>query len=182
MERNEIDDEDVASPGRHHVEIGDGSCCGPHDRACLHRLDPQEIREEKSKYRDSFIVVGAGNGARDVARDDGNKTGCQKTGTSVPDLPCEKKTSNGCQPTEQRQRERERDERERKMRKGWGAQTDLNMGARKTQMSRMWTGKWRELRSQWMVPEVTMRPGYTVPPTILPRGYHARSSNQFRKL
>ena len=117
MERNEIDDKDVASPGRHHVEIGDGSCCGPHDRACLDRFDPEEIREEKSKYRDSFVVVGAGNRARDVARDDGNKTGCQKTSTSVPDLPCEKKTSNGCQPTEQRQRkrerERERDEREK---------------------------------------------------------------------
>jgi len=37
-----------------------------------------------------------------------------------------------------------------------------------------------KLLIQCMAPAVIMRPGYTVPPTILPNGYHAVSSNQFR--
>jgi hypothetical protein len=31
-----------------------------------------------------------------------------------------------------------------------------------------------------MTPLVAMRPGYTVPPTTRPRGYHAVGSNQFQ--
>jgi hypothetical protein len=45
-------------------------------------------------------------------------------------------------------------------------------GARKTQTLRMSTGKLTAWRSQWIKPEVTMRPGYTVPPTTRPSGYH----------
>jgi len=58
----------------------------------------------------------------------------------------------------------------------------LKTGARNTQMSRMWTGMLSTCSSQWIPPEVIIRPGYTVPPTILPSGYQARSSNQLRKL
>ena len=32
-----------------------------------------------------------------------------------------------------------------------------------------------------MIAEVTMRPGYNVPPATRPSGYHDRSSNQFQK-
>ena len=31
----------------------------------------------------------------------------------------------------------------------------------------MWTGMLRSDRTQWMEPDVIIRPGYTVPPTIL---------------
>lgn len=58
----------------------------------------------------------------------------------------------------------------------------LNTGARNTQISLMCIGIFMACNIQCIVPDVIIRPGYTVPPTIRPRGYHARSSNQFRKL
>ena len=36
------------------------------------------------------------------------------------------------------------------------------------------------LKSHWSATAPAMRPGYTVVPTTRPKGYHARSSNQFR--
>lgn len=41
-------------------------------------------------------------------------------------------------------------------------------------------GRARRLRTRWMTAEVTMRPGYKVPPVTLPRGYQVLSSNQFK--
>ncbi len=80
--------------------------------------------------------------------------------------------------------------------------THLKVDARKTQTSLMCTVVWRELSSQCSMPDETISTGYTwgrgrgrergmnrylasrttltVPPTIRPRGYHARSSNQLR--
>lgn len=84
MQRDEVDDEDVATPRRDHVEVGQGSSGGPHDRACFDRLDPQEVGEEKSKDCDPFVVVRTGYGARDVSRDDGYETRSEEGSTGVP--------------------------------------------------------------------------------------------------
>lgn len=45
-------------------------------------------------------------------------------------------------------------------------------GARSTQMFLMSTGIERSRRRWYMAPEVTMRPGYNVPPVTLPKGCH----------
>ena len=86
MERDEVDDEDVAAPRRHHVEVGQGSSCGPHDGACLNGLDPEEVGEEKSEDCNSFVVVGTGYRAGDVSRDDGYETCSEEGSTRVPYL------------------------------------------------------------------------------------------------
>lgn len=59
--------------------------------------------------------------------------------------------------------------------------THLKIGAKNTQMSRIWTGMFNVCNNQCIPPDVIINPGYTVPPTILPNGYQARSSNQFKK-
>lgn len=59
--------------------------------------------------------------------------------------------------------------------------THLKIGAKNTQISRIWTGMFNVCNNQCIPPEVIINPGYTVPPTILPNGYQARSSNQFKK-
>ena len=56
----------------------------------------------------------------------------------------------------------------------------LNPGAKRTHTLRISTGKLMNRRILWMMAEVTMRPGYKVPPATLPRGYHDRESNQFQ--
>lgn len=39
--------------------------------------------------------------------------------------------------------------------------TYLNIGARNTHTSRIWTGILNMLKNQWIAPDVTIRPGYT---------------------
>jgi len=60
------------------------------------------------------------------------------------------------------------------------AVSPLNPGASKTHIFRMSTGKLINRSVLWMTAEVTMRPGYNVPPATRPRGYHERESNQFQ--
>jgi hypothetical protein len=57
----------------------------------------------------------------------------------------------------------------------------LNPGANMTHTFRISTGKLIILKSLWKIAEVTMRPGYKVPPATRPSGYHERESNQFQK-
>lgn len=56
----------------------------------------------------------------------------------------------------------------------------LNPGANKTQTLRISTGRFTSHKSLWMTAEVTMRPGYNVPPATRPSGYHDLESNQFQ--
>lgn len=58
---NKIDDEHIASPGRHHIEIAQGAENAPHDRTGLHGLDPQVVSEHQCEYRDTLIVVATGH-------------------------------------------------------------------------------------------------------------------------
>jgi len=53
-------------------------------------------------------------------------------------------------------------------------------GATMTQTFRMSTGILMKRSAFQISPEVTMRPGYMVPPTTRPSGYHAVGSNQFQ--
>ena len=106
----------------HHVEIGYGSCSSPEHRASLDRPKPQEVGKEEGKNSYSFVVIGASNRARDVARDDGDETGSKEASSSIPHLAGEKKGSYGCETTEggrKKGRERVREsERERERERG----------------------------------------------------------------
>ena len=60
---------------------------------------------------------------------------------------------------------------------------ELKSGPIMTQTSLTSTG-WSlsaALRNQWIQVAVSVSPGYTVPPTTRPRGYHVRSSKKFQK-
>ena len=59
MEGDEVDDEDVASPGRDHVEVGHGSPRPKVHAPCLDSFDPQVVGEHEGKYGDSLIVIAA---------------------------------------------------------------------------------------------------------------------------
>ena len=60
---------------------------------------------------------------------------------------------------------------------------ELKSGPIMTQTSLTSTG-WSlsaALRNQWIQVAVSVSPGYIVPPTTRPRGYHVRSSKKFQK-
>ena len=99
MQWNEVDDEHIATPGGHHVEIGESSRSGPHHRANLHRLYPQIVCKEEGKYGNALVVIGTSDRAGDVAGDDGNETSSQKTSTIVPDLASQQETGYSRQTT-----------------------------------------------------------------------------------
>ncbi|GMG29744.1 unnamed protein product [Ambrosiozyma monospora] len=58
---------------------------------------------------------------------------------------------------------------------------DEKAGANKTQMFLMSTGNPIAFKAEKITEEVTIKPGYNVPPVTLPKGYQVLSSNQFKK-
>lgn len=63
---NDVDDEHVASPRRHHVEIAQRTARRDEQRARIHRLHPQIEREDHRKDSDRFVIVGTAHRTRDV--------------------------------------------------------------------------------------------------------------------
>ena len=57
----QVDDKDVASPGRDHVEVGQSCPGGPVDGAGLDGLDPQVVGEHEGEDGDALVVVGSGH-------------------------------------------------------------------------------------------------------------------------
>ena len=78
MEGDEVDDEDVSSPGRDHVEIGQSSPGSPVNWAGLHCLDPEVVGEHEGEDSDALIVVAPRHGPADVAGHDGNEAGSEE--------------------------------------------------------------------------------------------------------
>ena len=72
MQRDEIDEKYVASPRRHHVEIGEGAGAGPVDGARLDGFDPEGVSEEHAEDGDTLVVIRTGYGTGDVAGDNGD--------------------------------------------------------------------------------------------------------------
>ena len=75
VDGNQVDEEHVASPRRDHVEVGQGAEGRPVDGPSLDALDPQVVGEEHAEDGDTFVIVGAGHGTRDVSGHDGNHRG-----------------------------------------------------------------------------------------------------------
>jgi len=77
VQREQVGDEDVTTPGRDHVSVEEGSKGTPHDGALLDTLDPQVEGEDEEEDGNGFVVVTASNGTRDVtggnAHEDGGK-------------------------------------------------------------------------------------------------------------
>lgn len=73
MERNQIGNEHISTPGRHHVPI-EQSCQGtPHDRSVLHSLDPEEECKDEKEDGNCFVIVTSSHGTGDVTRRNSDK-------------------------------------------------------------------------------------------------------------
>ena len=59
VEGDQIDDEDVASPCGHHVEVGHGRQGAPVHGPSLDSLDPEVVGEHESKDGNTLIVITA---------------------------------------------------------------------------------------------------------------------------
>ena len=86
MEGDEVDEEDVAAPGGHHVEVGDAAEAGPVDVARLDALDPEVVGEEHAEDGDGLVIVAASDTPGDVAGDDGDHPGGAEAGAGGVEL------------------------------------------------------------------------------------------------
>mmetsp|Transcript_17093 Transcript_17093/g.65164 ORF Transcript_17093/g.65164 Transcript_17093/m.65164 type:complete len:372 (-) Transcript_17093:541-1656(-) len=78
-----VDDEHVASPRGHHVEVGNRRRGGVQHGAGVYRADPEVEDEEQREDRDTLIVVAAPDATADVARHDGDE-GCRQESRARP--------------------------------------------------------------------------------------------------
>ena len=62
VDRYDVDEEHVAAPRAHHVEVGHGAQGGPVDVPGLDALDPEVVGEEHAEDGDALVVVAPGHG------------------------------------------------------------------------------------------------------------------------
>ena len=86
IDGQEVDDENVASPCRDHVEISEGRRQRPRQRPRVHRLHEQVKREHEGENRHRLVVVGACHGAGNVARADGQQDSGHQPRAPIPQL------------------------------------------------------------------------------------------------
>mgnify|MGYP006950205360 CR=1 FL=1 len=67
VKRDHIRDEDVSSPGGDHIAVKEGREHAPHGRALFNGADPEVKGIHEEEDGDSFVVIRAGDGSRDVA-------------------------------------------------------------------------------------------------------------------
>lgn len=89
IKRDEVDNEHVASPRRHHVEVAERGGERPREGARVDGAHEEVECEQQREDGDTLVVVGARDGAGDVARDDGDERGGDEPGPGVPDLAAE---------------------------------------------------------------------------------------------
>mmetsp|Transcript_5600 Transcript_5600/g.8553 ORF Transcript_5600/g.8553 Transcript_5600/m.8553 type:complete len:219 (+) Transcript_5600:1768-2424(+) len=86
MERDEVDEEDVATPGENHIEVRKCRSSPPENCASLNGTDPHSECEDHSKYSASLVIVGTRNRPRDVARNDRYEGSSVEARTRIPQL------------------------------------------------------------------------------------------------
>lgn len=78
VERDQVRDENISTPRRHHVSIEQCSQSSPHNRAVLDSLDPEVEGKDQEKDRNGFVVVASGDRPGDVTRGDSHKSSSKK--------------------------------------------------------------------------------------------------------
>lgn len=66
VQRDQVDDEDVASPRGHHVEVGQRAHGSPEERAGVDRLDPAVVGEDEGEDGNAFVIKRTSDRTRDV--------------------------------------------------------------------------------------------------------------------
>lgn len=117
----------------YHVEVGESGHACPKYRSGLDRPHPQEVRELQREYSDAFVVITTGNRAADVPGHDSYETSSKQTGACRPQLLGEQVRRYRRQPASNKRQTTD----VKTLGDGKRRNTNLNTGARKTQMSRM---------------------------------------------
>ena len=80
VQRKQVGDEDVTTPGRDHVSVEESSEGTPHDGTLLDTLDPQVEGEDEEEDGNGFVVVTASHGTRDVTGGNAHEDGSKEAG------------------------------------------------------------------------------------------------------
>lgn len=89
IDRNDVDDENITTPGRHHIEVAKSTASRDQERTSVHRLEmkrkermyfhPEIEGEDHSENGVSFVIVGTSNGTRDIGRNQTYKSSSKKS-------------------------------------------------------------------------------------------------------
>ena len=79
MERDQVSDEHISTPGRDHVSVEQRSQRSPHNGALLHGLDPQEEGENKQENGNGLVIVTTRHRPRDVTGGNAHERSGQET-------------------------------------------------------------------------------------------------------
>lgn len=80
VQREQVGDEDITTPGRDHVSVEESSEGAPHDGTLLDTLNPQVEGEDEEEDGNGFVVVAASNGTRDVTGGNAHEDGGEEAG------------------------------------------------------------------------------------------------------
>ena len=80
VQGQQVRDEDVSTPRRHHVSVEQRGQCAPEHRPVLDSLDPQEKGENEQEDGNGLVVVTTGDRARNVTGCDAHEGCCEQTG------------------------------------------------------------------------------------------------------
>lgn len=79
VQRDQVGNEDVASPRGHHVSVKQGTERTPERRTELHGFDPEVESEYQQENSNRLIVITPRHRSRDISRRDTHKDGRQQT-------------------------------------------------------------------------------------------------------
>lgn len=75
VQRQQVGNEHITTPRRHHVSVEQRGKRTPEHRSVLDRLDPEEEGEHQQEDGNGLVIVTTGHGSRDVTRGDAHE-GC----------------------------------------------------------------------------------------------------------
>lgn len=78
MQRDEVDDEDVATPRGNHVEVCQRAQRRVQQRSGLDTLDPQEVGQDQREDSNTLVIERASDGTRDVTGHNRDRSGSQQ--------------------------------------------------------------------------------------------------------
>jgi hypothetical protein len=98
VQRQQVRDEDVASPCANHVSIEQRGQRSPHHTANLHSLDPQVESEDQQEDGNSLVIVASCHRAGDVSWRYPHENRCEQTrGWTCAHLFSEEVCCEGCE-------------------------------------------------------------------------------------